>query len=67
MRSNRPFAAAAARELRVRTLHARARKTGARVECTSARFVSRCGGERSIRPHLCAACFKRCAEMRSNR
>eukprot|EP00974_Lingulodinium_polyedra_P072666 7031730-Lingulodinium_polyedra.AAC.1 len=32
-----------------------------------ARFASRCGGERSMRPHVCAAFFKRCAKMWSNR
>eukprot|EP00974_Lingulodinium_polyedra_P076027 7361613-Lingulodinium_polyedra.AAC.1 len=81
-------------------------KTGARVECASARFASGCGsegsiqphrpiqphlcavfsnvaqrcglmreraiasrygGERSIRPRHCAAFFKQCAKMRSNR
>eukprot|EP00974_Lingulodinium_polyedra_P084653 8194326-Lingulodinium_polyedra.AAC.1 len=29
-----------------------------------AHFASRCGGERSVRPHRCTAL---CAEMRSNR
>eukprot|EP00974_Lingulodinium_polyedra_P117842 11164842-Lingulodinium_polyedra.AAC.1 len=37
------------------------------MECASARFASRCGGEPSIRPHLCAAFEKRCTKMRSNR
>eukprot|EP00974_Lingulodinium_polyedra_P088137 8546344-Lingulodinium_polyedra.AAC.1 len=32
-----------------------------------ARFASRCGGRRSIRPHHCARFEKPCTTMRSNR
>eukprot|EP00974_Lingulodinium_polyedra_P076132 7372493-Lingulodinium_polyedra.AAC.1 len=44
-------------------------RTRARAFAWSARvrFTSRRGCERAIRPHLCAALFKRCAKMRSNR
>eukprot|EP00974_Lingulodinium_polyedra_P083170 8053483-Lingulodinium_polyedra.AAC.1 len=37
------------------------------MECARTRFASRCGGKRSIQPHLCVAFFKRCTKMRSNR
>eukprot|EP00974_Lingulodinium_polyedra_P022233 2147540-Lingulodinium_polyedra.AAC.1 len=40
---------------------------GARVERACVRFVSRCGGGRSIRPHQCAALSKRNSMMRSTR
>eukprot|EP00974_Lingulodinium_polyedra_P069580 6736274-Lingulodinium_polyedra.AAC.1 len=37
------------------------------MECASVRFASRCGGGRSIPPHLCVAFFKRYTKMPPNR
>eukprot|EP00974_Lingulodinium_polyedra_P028589 2753825-Lingulodinium_polyedra.AAC.1 len=62
MRSNQPSAAATARKLHARALHART-KTGALMECANVRFASRYGRGRSIRPHRCVAFCKRCTKM----
>eukprot|EP00974_Lingulodinium_polyedra_P120727 11176216-Lingulodinium_polyedra.AAC.1 len=37
------------------------------MECARVRFVSRSGGRRLIRPHHCAAFYRRYTMMRSNR
>eukprot|EP00974_Lingulodinium_polyedra_P010987 1057614-Lingulodinium_polyedra.AAC.1 len=63
MRSNRPCTVAAAGKSHVCARRAR-QTTGARVECASVRFASRCNGGRSIRPHGCVAFQQRCAAMR---
>eukprot|EP00974_Lingulodinium_polyedra_P031366 3020069-Lingulodinium_polyedra.AAC.1 len=63
MHSNLPSSAATARRLHA-SRTPREHQTLAFAWCLRCvRFASRCGGEWSIRPHLCATFEKRCATM----
>eukprot|EP00974_Lingulodinium_polyedra_P033365 3206960-Lingulodinium_polyedra.AAC.1 len=67
MRSNRPLAAAAASKSRALLTPCEHQFLAFAWCLRRARLASRCGGGRSIRPHLCATFDKRCTKMRSNR